>query len=325
MWPFGRKQFTRDLFNPGQEFSGSVRSCVVDNRVFLLGLDNLYRSAMQRHERGELLVSARRVAATLQLTPANMPVEGYYAEEPELTEYFRLVRALQEVDESRTAEVATLREFQRLRAVMSAPLYGRPQYGGKLLPVGWDPLSQALEQTLPEWTVARLTAVACTLAQEADDISLVGLAARSRDAVVLAAMRESVVLYAGLVVTGIPPRKKYGWKVDDELAEAARRFIGAFNELFGEELPPPDPNQAERYWWAYKTNEILGRCVRLGYNNAVLPIRHYHWGICSGDGGEFEVNEFWQSEIWTTSRYRAAISPDGRCFHLESVAVPTDS
>ena len=35
---------------------------IVDDRVFLLGLDKFYRDAMKRHERGELLESARRVA-----------------------------------------------------------------------------------------------------------------------------------------------------------------------------------------------------------------------------------------------------------------------
>jgi len=59
---------------------------VVDNRVFLLGLDKLYRDAMKRHERGELLACARRVAAPLHETPADVPVEGYYAEDEQLTE-----------------------------------------------------------------------------------------------------------------------------------------------------------------------------------------------------------------------------------------------
>ncbi len=76
---------------------------VVDDRVFLLGLDKLYRDAMKQHERGELLGCARRVAEALHVTPADVPVEGYYAEDERLTEYFRLVRALQDVDEGATS------------------------------------------------------------------------------------------------------------------------------------------------------------------------------------------------------------------------------
>lgn len=98
---------------------------VVDNRTFLLGLDELYREAMKVHERGELLHCARRVAATLEVAPAVVPIEGYYTEDQQLTEYFRLMRALQVISDKRTSEVASLPEFQRLLDVTSAPLYGK--------------------------------------------------------------------------------------------------------------------------------------------------------------------------------------------------------
>jgi hypothetical protein len=295
-----------------------VEHCVVDNRVFLLGLDWLYRDRMKRHERAELLDSARRVAAVLQVSPASVPVEGYYSEEQALTEYFLLIRALQEVGESRTSEVSDLPEFQRLREVMSAPLFGRPQYRRKLLPVGQDALSEALLKTRPQWTVANLTGAAYEIAKETDDISLVGLAARLRDPLVLAAMRESVVLYAERFMVGMPPRQEYVWQVDHELAELAGRFISSFNALFDENLPSPNPGQAERYWHAYEDNKILGRCVRLGYDDTVTPIRHYHWGICRRVDGEFVVQEFWHPEVWSTARYRSAMFPSGLCPRLKS-------
>lgn len=295
-----------------------VERYVVDNRVFLLGLDKLYRDAIKQHERGELLTAVRCVTSVLQVAPANVPVEGYYPEEQELTEYFRLVRALQEVDESRTAEVSALPEFQRLREVMSAPLFGRPQYLGKLLPVGRDALSEALLKTRPQWTVVSLTRAAYEIAKETDDISLVGLAARLQDSLVLAAMRESVVLYELKIELGIPPPPEYVWQVDDELAELAGRFIRTFNALFDEELPPPNPAQAERYWHAYEANKIIGRCVRLGCDDTVTPLRHYHWGICRRVDGEFKVQEFWHSDVWTTARYRSALSPTGLCPRLTS-------
>jgi hypothetical protein len=288
---------------------------VVDNRVFLLGLDNLYREAMKRHERGELLMCARRVAKALSVAPSNAPVEGYYAEDELLTEYFRLVRALQGVDEGKTSSVASLSEFQRLRDVTSAPLYGRPQYARKLLPAGRDALSQALLDTFPNWSAPSLTAAAYNKAQEFDDISLVGLAALVKDAVVMTAVRESVVLYAEIAESAAlhRPRPKYVWEVDKHLAQQARRFIDTFNTLFGESLPPPDPAQAELYWHAYADNEIVGRCVRLGYDDSTLPIRQYHWAICRAADGGFVVQEFWKPEIWTTTRYRSTLRDFGRC------------
>ncbi len=64
-----------------------------------------------------LLKCARRVAEALNATPADVPVEGYYAEDAQLTEYFRLVRTLQHVDDGATSLVDSLPEFQRLRDV----------------------------------------------------------------------------------------------------------------------------------------------------------------------------------------------------------------
>ena len=73
---------------------------LVDDRV-LLGLDKLYRDAMERYERTELLTCARRVSQALSVSPHQIPVEGYYVDDARLTEYFRLVRSLQKVDQSR--------------------------------------------------------------------------------------------------------------------------------------------------------------------------------------------------------------------------------
>jgi len=291
---------------------GEIR--VVDNRVFLLGLDKLYRGAMKRHERTELLGCARRIAEELDVAPAAGPVEGYYAEDERLTEYFLLVRALQDIDGGSASSVSPLPEFRRLLDVVSSPLFGFPEYGGKLLPAGRDALSQALIDTFPAWTVSRLTATAHTSAVATGDISLVGLAARAQDAVVLAATRESVVLYAEPVMGAAlePPQPQYVWKVDDDLAEHARRFVDTFNALFGEELPPPDAEQAEIFWDACKDNRILGRCVRLGFDDSTLPVRHYHWAIRLSDSREMVVQDFWNDEVWTTARYWGAVRETGR-------------
>ena len=152
---------------------------LVDNRTFLLGLDQLYRDSIKRHERGELLRCAQRVAATLQVAPADVPVEGYYAEHKQLTEYFCLIRALQTLDENFAPALTSMPEFQRLLEVMSSSLYGRPQTNGKLLPVARDALSEALRQTMPEWTVARLTATAYAVARERDDFRSTAIATRT--------------------------------------------------------------------------------------------------------------------------------------------------
>lgn len=281
----------------------NVQRCIVDNRMFLLSLDRLYRDAMKRHEREELLPCARRIAQALDVAPADVPIEGYYAEDAELTEWFRLVRGLQRVPKSRRPEVAALPAFQRLLTVTSAPLYGCPQHDS-LLPVGRDPLSEAL-LTEPDWNVPRLTQAAGRVAHEIDDFSLVGLAARGGDAVVLAAVRESVVLFAETIVLGIPrpTRREFVWNVDADLARHAARFVDAFNALFGDELPPPDAEHAGSYWYRHHDDVIHGRCARLGTD--ATGRRHYHWAIRSDVDGTLGVEDFWDSEVWTTERYRA--------------------
>src|SRR4051812_37751581 len=102
---------------------------VVNNRVFLLGLDELYRESMKRHERDELLRCARETASVLSVAPADVPIEGYYTEDEGLTEYFRLVRALQRVPKDRESEVMNLVGFKRLLQVTESPIFGPPSNG----------------------------------------------------------------------------------------------------------------------------------------------------------------------------------------------------
>ncbi|MCA9753220.1 MAG: hypothetical protein KC591_13595, partial [Gemmatimonadetes bacterium] len=286
---------------------------VVDNRVFLLTLDELYRDAMKRHERTELLACARRVTEALDVSPVRVPIEGYYAEDAALTEYFLRVRALQKVDERVRPKVESLPEFQRLLKVTSSPLYGRVQFQGYLLPVGCDPLTQATTDTRP-WRVETLTAAACEAARKYDDYSLVGLAALSKDPVLIAATRESVVLYAEALCTAPqgtgPPR--YVWRVDEALASQARRFVETFNRLFREKLPRPDAAHAADYWSERDDDRILGRCVRIAMNDS-RPDSHYHWGICRCAPHGLIVHDFWDSEVWTTDRYRGTLKGGRWC------------
>ena len=246
------------------------------------------------------------------MTAGDVPVEGYYAEDERLTEYFRLVRALQRVDGRATPAVESLVEFQRLLEVVSAPLFGVPQFHGRLLPTGRDALSRALIERSPTWTLEGLVSSAHRAALESDEISLVGLAARVKDPVVLAAARESVVLYAEMITGCFPMSEpKVVWKVEQDLVRQAGRFVEAFNALFGENLPAPAPKSAECYGDACEDNEIVGRCVRLGKDDAEMPPRVYHWAICRNVQGEPRVQEFWDSEVWTTARYRAALQGGG--------------
>ena len=266
---------------------------------------------MKVKERSELLPCARRVANAIHLKPANVPVEGYYAEDPQLTEYFLLMRALQSAQESERASVGSLDEFRRLHEVVTSPIFGRPEDSDSLLPRGEDALTKALADTFPTWTIDSIVEAAHARSRDGDDVSLVGLAALAREAVVLAAVRESVVLYAAVFIGSafIPAKPKYVWDVEEELTARGKRFVATFNGLFGPALPAPGPSSAEAYWDAYKDNEVQGRCVRLGVDDRTGRERHYHWGIRTNEFRKLAVEDFWKDEIWTTARYRAMLFP----------------
>jgi hypothetical protein len=286
---------------------------IVDNRVFLLGLDQLYRDRMQHHERTELLACARAVAGRLNVTPADVPIEGYYAESKALVEYFGLVRRLQTIQRANARLVASMPEFQRLRAVASSPIFGRPvDEDVGLLPVGRDPFSQAVLDTdgnPSRLTVPQLVADAYAVAVERRDFSLVGLACLARDAVMLAALRETMALYAGRSTFEGGPIPVYIWRVDDQVARQAARFVATFNRLFDEDLPEPVGENADVFFSAAEKNSINDRCVCIA--ETPPPVRYYHWAVGQRDRDTLEVMEFWDSEIVTTEKFWARFS-EGR-------------
>ena len=276
---------------------------VVDNRTFLLGLDELYREAMKRQERGELIRHARDLAKRLRVTKVQVPIEGYYSEDATLTEYFLLMRSLQQVSKDHAQEVSATAAYGRLYAVTSSTLFGESHTTTTLLPAGIDALTRALNTT-KTWTVAHLTDAAHRDAIGCDGYALVTLAAWARDPVVLTALRESVVLYARAGFLGRPEEPKYEWHVDAELADRAARFVATFNALFPVErpLPAPIPENAKLFWYSRPEGRIVGRCVRLGSD---ADGRFYHWALRIGrDAQSLAVDEFWSNEIWTTERYK---------------------
>lgn len=283
---------------------------LVDNQTFLLGLDSLYRGRMKVHESGELLLHAREVAADLQIPAAEGPVEGYYAESYQLTEYFLLMRALQSVPGIRSNEVRNRSSLERLLQVTSAPLYGTPKPSDCLLPLCRDPLTLVLERT-PVWTIEKIVHMAHEQASQSDDFSLVALAALSGDAVALVALRESVVLYAAPAAgSAAPSDPVYEWKVDEEITRRASRFVETFNTLFNEDIPAPGPENAAIYYNCADSWAVLGRCVRIGFDPTANPTRHYHWGIVHDTQGRLEVQDFWDEDVWTTDRFRRKFFPE---------------
>jgi hypothetical protein len=307
---------------------------IVDDRVFLLGLDQHYRDAMKLFEAVVLLPCAKALAGRLDLPPKDVPIEGYYVESPELTAYFRLMRALQDVKEEEGVAAGGMAELRQILEIAASKLYGEPVFERNeeryLLPAGRDPLSRALlrVQFMPEqWNVPTLLEGAHKAAHEHDDISLVGLAARANDAVVLTALRETVVLYAEkvLLLGGMSEDEpEYVWRVDAALAAAANRFIELFNRLVASvnaglrekhgmsgqfefrafrPIPSAEAKHASHFYSCAEDNEIGGRCVHIATRADTQE--NYHWAVRSAAGG-WQVHDFWSPQMWTTERYRTA-------------------
>jgi FHA domain len=324
----GRRPYSSEHTWTPRQFaaSGGTTIALVDNRVFMLGLNELYRDAMKQFESSRLLQSARGVATALHVTPGRFPIEGYYADTPKLREYYCLMRTLQELDKTEEDKVRGLFEFQFLTQVMRSPLFGRTKEGNKLLPRAVDSLAQALLDCRPAWSLNRLVKAAYEDALRYNDCSLVGLAARTQDAIILTATRESTVLYAEVICLGLSeePQIKYEWTVDDSLAKAANILIETFNGFVPGALPKAEPVNAGRFYGSYSDSEFIGRCVRI----AMTPDHkeHYHWAIAlirqEESSSTLGVDEFWSGTIWTTERYRQAQGDPAHMQLFSEVGVP---
>lgn len=279
---------------------------IVDDRVLVLGLDELYRKQMARQEPRVLLPAARRVAKRLGLKPFLEVTEGYYGDTKELQEYFCLVRNLQEANESGIPRVRDMVEYRLIEEVCTSRLYGYRAKARGILHVGRDSLTEALERAAEaghSLDVRGLVEAAGKIAVAEDDYSLVGLACLTKDPVCITVARESAVLYAEMAVLGAASGG-YEWAVSSKMQESASRFVAEFQRLFGVELPQIKPENAGLYYSACMDNYISRRCVRIGENAQTTPPMYYYWAIDPVDQEHYEVFDFWSSELWTSERYK---------------------
>lgn len=280
---------------------------LVDNRVFLLGLDYLYREQMKIFEQEILLPAVSELIHTLKTPVLELPIEGYYYETEKLTEYFLKVRSLQKNTREHADLVKTTAAYQLLSTIFSSSIYGFKQAQG-FFPQSLDSLYFALTSTpVSTWSISSLVAAAQTISLANHDISLVGLAASIGDSVVLTALRESVALYAavaaGCALGKEPPIVQYVWQVDEQLQDRANQFIEIFNLLTNSQLPLAQAHQAKIFYTAYEQNNIFQRCIYLGFNDSKLPMEYYHWAI-GYENGQPISKDFWSKEVWTTEKYQ---------------------
>lgn len=277
-------------------------TCIVDNRTFLIGLDYLFRKNQKRFETETLLPIVEGVNNDLNLEIKNFPVEGYYNETEELKRYFTIIRNLQGVEIDKEVEIRDINGFNRLLSYVGSKIFGEG-IREKLLPRCIDSLGKAIGETYPNWNILNITETANKIFLGTRDYSLVGLACYIKDEVAITALRESVVLYSGVILgASMMIKKSYKWSVDKELQDRANKFIQEFNLLTGLNLPLALPENARVYYEACDDNNILYRCVNIGKDETGL--RFYHWAIEKGHDNNFYVKDFWDDHLWTTEEYR---------------------
>ena len=282
---------------------------VVDNNTFVLGLDELYREAMKSYERDELLKHAKNVANELNIEPIDCPIEGYYYEEPELTEYFKIMRSLQDLNRSECHSVLNTQSYLRLYEIVSSPIFGKPFDDLKLLPSATNQFNNALTELFPNWSIPEITEKAYDKVSNSDDFSLVALGVLTKDPVVVTALRESVALYMAVVAAGIPEpvQYKYEWRVDSEIQKRAIKFVNEFNSLFNNELPMPREENAKLFFDACNTESLFGRCIYIGKNSDLSNMKFYHWALKFDNNYNIIATDFWDDKIVTTEKYRESL------------------
>ena len=272
---------------------------VVDDRMFVVGLCELSRQQLKAYEVSTLLPLAVSACRALNLTPAAVPIEGYYSESQDLERLFRLVRALQSAEMRTLPQGAGEQAIDRLRRVFTSPAMGRTEESDRVIPRTSSPFGQALRDSTT-WSVDSLARQARDLVRTSD-AGLVAVASVTADPIALCVARESVALAGGVELAAVE-QADFVWAVSDAVAAVAARFVTSLAEATGITLPEPRAASSAVYGYFAQDADIIGRCILVGEQPGTAH-PFYHWYI-EANGATPAVNDFWSSTIWSTSDMR---------------------
>lgn len=288
---------------------------VVDDRMLLRGLIALFSSALSACIKEELLGCARRVVEVLGIEPADGAVPGFCGGDDELVEYCRIVCALQQAPAAQLERVAGLADYERLAAVTGWPLFVLPADGDRLLPRCEDALSRALATTAT-WSIAALVPAARAIAEQSEDVSLAGLAARAGDPMLMVLARElpRSSMHGWIdadEAIAMADEYDFDWQVTPEFAVSVSAFVETANALLRANLPAAIVDNVSAFFFARGVGGIGGQCIALGKRADAV----HHWAISGPHAATRkpgpEVEEFVAAEWWSTERYRRELYPRG--------------
>ncbi|HUT29098.1 MAG TPA: hypothetical protein VMX13_04830 [Sedimentisphaerales bacterium] len=268
---------------------------VVDDRAFVVGLSELFRREMKTYEVATLLPLAETVCGALDLSPAMVPVEGYYSESDALERFFRLIRALQRAELRPVSPGPAKQGIQRLREVFTSPAMGRAEDSDRVLPRTSSPFGQALRM-MADWSIDSISRQAQRLVRD-DDAGLVAVASASGDPIAICVARESMALLAEVELAELET-PRFSWAVSEHVAEIAGRFVSSLADTTGIILPSAQRAFSQVYGQAAMDADLVGRCILVGERSGT-PHPFYHWYIDSSVEKPV-VRDFWSTGIWTT-------------------------
>jgi hypothetical protein len=269
---------------------------VIDDCRFVIALTEFFRDRFRIYETDTLLPLARDVAKRLGIRPLDVPVEGYYAETEELSEYFRLVRGFQQEKIERCSVPQSLRE---LRAVFLSGFMGRvcSEDNQSLLPRLSNALNAALER-VSRWNVVTVTRSSKESVLREDE-DLIAVAAATGHPVPLCNARETMVLATALISEQEDDYPKTIWRVSSQVESLGAAFVRKLAAVTDIRLPEPQAAFASVYASRLQSLSLDGRCVCLGFQYSTER-GFYHWYIDESTE-QSSVIDFWSTSIWTTS------------------------
>lgn len=254
---------------------------------------------MKVYEVTTLLPLAETACKAFGLSPAMVPVEGYYAESDELERFFRLIRSLQHAEMREVSSRSGMNAIDRLREVFTSPAMGRVEENDRVLNRTNSPFGAAL-RLLADWSIDGLSRRAQQLVRN-DDAGLVAVASVTGDPIAIGVARESVALTAHVELAEVD-LPHFVWAVSKDVARVAGRFVSSLAETTGIILPKPEATSTQVYGQAAREAELVGRCILIGERSG-NRYPFYHWYL-DAQNGQLIVKDFWSSHVWTTDSLR---------------------
>jgi len=282
-----------------------IKELIVNDFEFIIGLDSFYREKMKKYEVKILLPLIKEIFQNIDIQKKNFPIEGYYYENEDLTEYFNYVKTLKTLNNDYKPKIENMQGYKKLLNILCSGLYGNYYFNESILPITKDPIYRTLENlSFDNWKSEKIIKTAFSIIKEENDFSIISLGIIKKDPIILTALRESVALYSDIFVGSAPNltvkyEYKYIWNVSNEIQNKANNIIEIFNGICPYKIPIAEEKNVKKYYDEYVSNPINIRCIRIGIDNIG---KNYHWAIINTDylKRNYKFKEFWDSKFWTT-------------------------